>query len=150
MSARLSKAKKAELGPQAVDMSARGCSTRAIACELGVNRNTVSKLIDDELAYRAEHRDNDVERHLSVYDRAQREAWEVYEAADTRSQNKVASLNAIIAAENSKVRLTGAEQAKKLEHSGPGGGPIEHEVVDARDELRERLSRFATSEPAGE
>lgn len=119
MPARLSKAKKAELAPQAVDMSARGKSYRAIAVDLGVHRNTVEKLIDDELASRAEHRANDIERHLSVYDRAQRAAWELYDnCPDERAQNKAAAINAVISAENAKVKLTGAEQAAKVEHTG--------------------------------
>lgn len=149
---RLTKAQKAELGPQAVAMNARGVYYSDIAEELDVNWKTVGKLIDDELAERAEHRANSRERHISVYDRVQREAWELYDnCPDDRAQNKASALNAVLSAENSKVKLTGAETPKKNELTGPDGGPIEHShQAEERDERFERLyaelNSFGTSE----
>lgn len=116
MPARLTKGQKAELGPEAVAMSARGMPYTVIAKELGVNWKTVDKLIDDELAARAEHRANDKERHISVYNRVQQEAWRLYDnCPDDRAQNKSAALNTILSAENSKVKITGAEAPVKNE-----------------------------------
>lgn len=141
MGARLSKARKAELGPEAVAMSARGISYNQISKNLKVNRNTVSKLIEDELANRAEHREQDRERHLSVYDRIQQEAWALYDnCPDDRAQNKASALNTVLSAENSKVKITGAEAPKKWSDESPPRrftlelGERTVEVVDGADE----------------
>lgn len=136
---RLTKAQKAELGPQAVAMNARGIYYSDIAEELDVNWKTVGKLIDDELAATAEHRVNDREKHLSVIRQAQKAAWEVFDNADYRSQNKVSSLNAILAGEAQASRLTGAEAPKKFSDESPPRrftlslGDREIEVVDGID-----------------
>lgn len=115
MAPRLSQVKRAELADKAVELSARGLSNLAIASDIGVNRHTVKKLIDDELASRAEHRANDKERHLAVYTVVQRAAWERFKNTDNRSINASGYLNTIRGAEDSKVKLTGAAPPQKLE-----------------------------------
>lgn len=139
MGARLSKARKAELGPEAVAMSARGISYNQISKNLKVNRNTVSKLIEDELAERAEHRANDREKHISVLERVQREAWELYDTInDPRAQNKTTTLNIVLSAETQKVKLTGAEAPAKHEHSGNVGVVLQESTVAMLDALAEQ------------
>lgn len=136
---RLNKAQKAELGPKAVAMSAKGTPYTEIASELDVNWKTVGKLIDDELAERAEHRANDREKHISVLERVQREAWELYDTiSDPRAQNKTTSLNIVLSAEAQKVKLTGAESAVKHEHSGSVGVILQESTVQMLDALAEQ------------
>lgn len=118
MPARMTKAQRAEKAQQAVELSARSVSVARIAEELEVSWPTARKLIDDELANRAEHRANDREKHISRIEAVQRAAWERFEKTDNKSLNASGYLNTILAGERDKVKLTGAEAAAKVEHTG--------------------------------
>lgn len=147
---RLSAAKKEEMVGEAVAMSVRGATYTEISEKLGIARNTAAAWIKGEYAERAEHKDNLKEEAKAHYREIIRAAWQSYSAVDDRSLNKSGHLNAAIRAQERIDKIDGNEAPTQQEHTGKNGGPIEHEVVDARDELRERLSRFATSEPARE
>lgn len=131
-------------------MSVRGATYTEIAEELGIARNTAAAWIKGEYAERAEHKDNLKEEAKAHYREIIRAAWESYQRVDEKSLNKSGHLNTAIKAQERIDKIDGNEAPAKNEHTGPDGGPIQTEVVDARDELRERLSRFAVSEPAGE
>lgn len=149
---RLTVAQKEEKLAEAIALSVRGQTLSHIGEKLGLDRRTVGDWLKNEYARRAEHRDQEREEAIAFYEELKAERWRRLEhmPTDSRANNVVGLLNGLNADQSRIDSLTGVEQAQKHEHSGPGGGPIEHEVVDARDELRERLSRFAVSEPAGE
>jgi hypothetical protein len=105
----MTKVQRDEAAQKAVALSAQGLSYQRIAASLEVTWKTARKLVADELAVRAEHREKDTERHLAVYDAIQEAAWERFEETDNRSLNSSGFLNTIKAAEDSKVKITGAE-----------------------------------------
>ena len=146
---RMTKAEREEKAQEAVELSARGFSYRAVASRIGVNWKTAKKLIEDELAVRAEGRDQDKERHLAVYDAIQRAAWERFRETDNRSLNSSGYLNTIKAAEDSKVKITGAEAPSKSESKVD----VAHRNADGRDEAFEQLfaelDAFGTQADAG-
>ena len=108
-------AERHEKSQRAVELRAKQWSFDAIAQEIGVTRNTATTWIENELARRAEHRGEDTERHLAVYDAIQREAWDGYKDAPPSSPHRSGYLNTIKAAEDSKVRITGAEAPRKYQ-----------------------------------
>lgn len=134
MPARFTKAQREEKAQQAVDLSARGASYQAIADQLGINWKTAKKLVKDELANRAEHREQDKEKHLAVYDAIQQAAWERFEQTDNRSLNASGYLNTIKAAEDSKLKITGAEAPRKFEHKRDPSR-TEQEAGELADEI---------------
>jgi hypothetical protein len=105
---------------EAVLLRARQWSWNKIAKQLGVDNHTAKKWVEDEYARRAEYRVVDKEAHLAVYNAIQKKAWEDYE--DTKKTDKpmdavrIGYLNVIKGAEDSKVRITGAESPMKFEH----------------------------------
>lgn len=136
---KLTKAEAEDLADKAIALSARGKNDSEIARDLELDRRTVKRLVDNGLAMRSEHRVHDRERHISVYDRVQREAWRLYDnCPDDRAQNKASALNAVISAENAKVKLTGAESAVKHEHSGDIGVTLREDTVVMLDALAEQ------------
>lgn len=109
-----SEKKRIELTAQAVELRARNMSFCAIAKELGITHPTAKKWIEDEYARRSEHREVDRERHLSVYEAIQSAAWAAFENTNSGSLNRSGYLNTIKAAEDSKVKITGAEAPFKF------------------------------------
>lgn len=101
------------LAQEAVSLSAQGANDTEIGRMLGVDPRTAKKYIADELALRAEMRDNDIERHLAVYTEVQRVAWKRLQETKMTSVNSAGLLNVVKAAEDSKVKLTGAEAARE-------------------------------------
>jgi hypothetical protein len=114
MAARLSAVQREEYGTKAVIWSAQGVPDSTIAKRLKVNPKTVKKLRDDTYAIRAEKRNNDIEKHLASYEAVQRAAWKRFKKTPDSSLNNSAYLSVIRAAEDSKVKLTGAEAPKRL------------------------------------
>lgn len=135
MAARMTKAEREEKAHEAVEMSARGASYQTIARALGVNWKTAKKLVIDELSKRSEHREQDKERHLAVYDAIQQAAWERFRDTDNRSLNASGYLNTIKAAEDSKTKITGAEAPRKFEHERRELSRTEQEAAELADEI---------------
>lgn len=100
----------------ALDLSARGFNYTRIAEHLDVSWTTAKKLVDDELAKRAEHRGVDKERHLAHYDAIQSAAWAAFRNTNEKSLNRSGYLNTIKAAEDSKAKITGAEAPIKTDN----------------------------------
>ncbi|PLS84877.1 MAG: hypothetical protein CYG60_15575 [Actinobacteria bacterium] len=119
----MSKAERVEKAQEAVAMSARGVTLTAIGEVLGVSRQTASKLVQDELANRAEHRAADKERAVARYEEIIRAAWERFENTDNRSLNASGYLNTIRSAQERIDKITGAE------------APIKHQDVDEEVEV---------------
>lgn len=143
---RLTQAQKDELGPQCVELYAEGNGDSAIGRLLGINRATVKKLRDDEYAKRAETRDNDIEQHMAVYTAIQRHAWAAFKNTDERSLNKAGLLNTIKSAEDSKVKLTGAEAPSNsnVNMTVRGGVPEDElELLDALEAYKRDASAVA-------
>lgn len=130
----MTKMQREEKAYQAVELSARGASYQAIADELEVNWKTAKKLVDDELASRGEHREQDKERHLAVYDAIQQAAWERFRETDNRSLNASGYLNTIKSAEDSKLKVTGAEAPRKFQHRREPSR-TENEAMELADEI---------------
>lgn len=132
---RLTAADKQEKVRQAVAMSARSMTYTDIAGQLGVSRNAVAKWVKNELAKRAEHRDQDRERAIATYQELKAERWRRLKRlpTDSRANNVVGLLNGINADQERIDRLTGVEAPKRLEVSEAE----EYEVVwsDAEDGL---------------
>lgn len=136
MPPRLTKAQRAELAPQAVEMSATGMSYRAIGRELDLHWKTVNKLIDDDLAARAEHRENDRERSIARDEAVIRAAWEAFQDTEGKSLNKSAYLNVIVRANERIDKKTGAEKPQRLEFEDVTEYQIEWpDAVSDRDEV---------------
>ena len=112
---RMTKAQRDEKSALAVDMSARGYTYVRIGEALGVDRKTAAKLIEDELASRSEHREQDKERHLASYQAIQDAAWDAFRNTDNRSLNRSGYLNTIKSCEDSKAKITGAEAPRKYQ-----------------------------------
>ena len=108
---------------KAIELYAKNYSFRAIGRELGIAHPDCGEVIEDEYARRAEHREHDREKHLSVYDEIQSAAWEAFQRTDKSSLNRSGYLNTIKAAEDSKVKLTGA------------AAPIKYQNVDDTFEI---------------
>lgn len=115
MAAQLTPVQREEKAIEAVALSAKGMPDTLIAKELDISRHTVKRLRENEYAKRAEHRDQDKERHLAVYDAIQKAAWERFAETDNRSLNASGYLNTIKAAEDSKVKITGAAAPEKIQ-----------------------------------
>lgn len=114
MSGRLTAAQRQEKADIAVGLSAKGWSNQKIAEELDVNRNTAGKLIKDELANRAEHRDNSKEKAIAVYEAVIAAAWQRFKNTGNMSLNSSGFLNTIKAAQDSINKVTGAEAPRQL------------------------------------
>jgi hypothetical protein len=104
-----------ELTAQAVELRAKNLSFNAIARELGITHPTAKKWIEDEYARRSEHRELDREKHLAVYEAIQSAAWAAFQDTNSASLNRSGYLNTIKAAEDSKVKITGAEAPHKYQ-----------------------------------
>lgn len=124
MAAQLTPVEREEKAIEAVALSARGMPDTLIAEALEISRHTVKRLRENEYAKRAEHRDQDKERHLAVYDAIQKAAWERFAETGNRSMNASGYLNTIKAAEDSKVKITGAAAPEKIQLT-----ETEYEVV---------------------
>lgn len=110
MSKKLTAAERQEKADRAVELSAKGWSNSEIGADLGVHRHTVKKLIDDELAKRAEHREHEKEAAIAVYQAIIAEGWRrLADLKDSRSHNASGFLNSIKAAQDSINKITGAE-----------------------------------------
>ena len=114
---RMSKVQREERMAEAVALSARGKTWDEIAEELGINRKTAMKLVDDELSKRGEHRIADREASIARNLAVIREAWRRLETTDNRSLNVSGLMNTIIRAGERIDKLTGAE------------APIKHQRV---------------------
>jgi len=99
----------------AVELYAMQWSLRAIGRYLGITHRTAKKWIDNEHTQRSEHRGIDKEAHLAVYDAIQKSAWEAFKGTSKASMNRSQYLNTIKAAEDSKMKITGAEAPKKFQ-----------------------------------
>jgi hypothetical protein len=128
-------AERDEKSRHAVELRAKQWSLDAIAEEIGVTRKTVTTWIENELSRRAEHRGEDRERHLAVYDAIQKEAWDAFIGTDPRSLNRSGYLNTIKAAEDSKMKITGAEAPRKYQNVGE-----DYEIVFDDDEIPAEVS----------
>lgn len=111
-----SAADRAEITDKAVELRAKGLSFRAIGRELGPNHITIETWLENEYARRSEHRGIDKEKHLATFDTIQKEAWDGYASAPASSPHRIGYLNTIKAAEDSKVKITGAEAPKKYQN----------------------------------
>lgn len=116
MSGKLTAVERQEKADKAVELSAKGWTNPEIAEEIGVHRHTVRKLIADELAGRAEHREQDKERAIATYVALIREGWRRLETMDDRSLNVSGILNSIKSAQDSINKITGVEAPKKIQH----------------------------------
>jgi predicted transcriptional regulator len=120
---------------EAVRLRAMQWSWNKIGKELGITDHTAKKWVEDEHARRAEHRGLDKEKHLAVYDAIQKEAWENVDNPELYPSVRIGYLNTIKAAEDSKVKITGAESPMKYEHKDT----TEYEVV--WDDLADEIAR---------
>lgn len=109
------KGKREEKTTEAIRLSSRGLSIRAIAQDTGVSGKTIRKWMDDEFARRAEHRDEIKERAISRYEEVTRVAWERLDKLDDRSLNVSGLLNVIRLAQERIDKITGAEAPAKVE-----------------------------------
>jgi hypothetical protein len=105
-----------ELTQQAVLLRAKQYSWNKIGKTLGINHTTAKKWVEDEHARRAEHRGIDKEKHLAVYNAVQKEAWANVDDPEIHATHRIGYLNTIKGAEDSKVKITGAEAPVKVEH----------------------------------
>lgn len=115
---RLTQAQRQEKAQEAVNLSAMGLSYTAIGKTLSVSRQTATKLIDDELAKRAEHRGSEREASIARNIAVIKAAWERFEKTDNRSLNASGYLNTIIRAGERIDKLTGAEAPSRSEQNG--------------------------------
>ncbi len=106
-----------------VELSVKGWNDSEIAREVGINRKTVKKLIEDEYAVRAEHRGPDKEAAIALYTKLIREGWERLEKLDDNSTNVSGVLNSIRAARERIDKIMGTE------------APIKHQDVDEEVEV---------------
>lgn len=136
---RLTAAERQEKADLAVEYSARGWTNTEIAEEVGVHRHTVRKLIDDELANRAEHRQQEKERAIAVYVAVQKAAWQRFQQTDNRSLNASGYLNTIKAAQERIDKVTGAEAPRKsdLTVRKEERSATEREAAELDAEIRE-------------
>lgn len=136
---RLTVAQKEEKLAEAIALSVRGQTLSHIGEKLGLDRRTVGDWLKNEYARRAEHRDQEREEAIAFYEELKAERWRRLEhmPTDSRANNVVGLLNGLNADQSRIDSLTGVEQAQKHEHSGPGGGPIEHS-----HEAKERVESY--------
>lgn len=110
MARQIQGAERRELAEQAVNLDVRGASFIEIGKQLGISRGLASTLVYEELANRAEHRDQDKERAIAEYRQIIRTAWTKLHELGNRSPNAVVGLlNTAINAQERIDRLTGAE-----------------------------------------
>jgi len=69
------------------------------------------------------------------------QSWEDVQNIPARSPVRVAFMNVILRAQERIDKVTGI--ADRVEHSGPGGGPIEHKVVDVEKIRAKRWQQVA-------
>ncbi len=101
-----------------VELSVKGWNDSEIAREVGINRKTVKKLVEDEYAFRAEHSGPDKEASIALYRALIKEGWERLEKLDDNSTNVSGVLNSIRACRERIDKITGAE------------APIKHQDVE--------------------
>lgn len=136
MAARPTVAEREEKSARAVDLSAKGWTNTDIAAEIGVTRKTVAAWIANELSRRAEHRENDKERAIAVYEAIIAEGWRRLENMDNRSLNVSGVLNSIRGAQDSINKITGAEAPIKTDNRHTHvPSPTEREARELADEI---------------
>jgi orotate phosphoribosyltransferase-like protein len=118
MAAKLTAAERAEKMVRAVELSAKGKSNTEIAEEIGVTPKTVANLINNELARRAEHRDNGKEESIAVNRALIAEGWRRLETLGVAAPQASGLMNSIRASQERIDKVTGAE------------APVKHQRVD--------------------
>jgi orotate phosphoribosyltransferase-like protein len=110
-----SRREREQLSAVAVDLRAQGLTYAPIAEELGINRETARKWLEDEYAKRGEHDSVSIarERAIAGYELLIREGWKRLEKLDDGSHNVPGILNAICRAQARVDKLTGAEASVK-------------------------------------
>lgn len=109
MARNLTAVERDEKAREAVELSAKGWADTAVAGRLGINRATVKRLRENEYARRSEHRGDEREKAIAVYEAVIREGWERLSRVKDNSNNVTGVLNAIRAAQERIDKLTGAE-----------------------------------------
>lgn len=159
-----------------MELRSRGVAVNVIADQLGVTPSAASKIIKralaalvadtDELAERRELMQMRIDQqrfatnqvlardHPVLYQgepvRVARTDPETGEVIETRTLDddgiKLAALDRLRALDRSEAELWGLDAAKKFEHTGQGGGPVEHEMRVAA--LMERTASITLMPPA--
>lgn len=143
----LTEVEKAELAPQAYDMSARGMSQYRIAQVLELNRATVSSLIKRELRSRQSERSNVVERLVAGHEAVIDEAWSRLGRLGDTSVNVTGCLNAITNALRAIAELTGANAPKQYDIRKQVEMLDMSKLTDEQLELVEEMMRLASVTP---
>ena len=117
--ARMPQAKRDELAAQIVELVAKGWNFTKIGKLLAIDRRTASRFYKNELANRAEHRDQDREKSIAQYETVIKEAWTRLEGLNSNSLNVSGLLNAIRQAQQAIDDLTGVKAPTKVQHT-PG------------------------------
>lgn len=114
---RLTAVEREEKSVLAVELSAKGWNYSEIGAheEIGLDRRTVKKLIGDELANRAEHREHEKEKAIAVYEAIIRHGWRRLARTKDASLNVSGVLNSIKGAQDSINKITGAESPIKIQ-----------------------------------
>lgn len=140
MSKRLTAAEREEKGARAYELSARSWSNQAIADEVEVNRNTVSRLLREERKRRQDAREHAAEDSVATYEAVKRHAWERLAAPELKASSYSVSglLNNIIAAQKNIDGVLGLD-------TGDAAGTTVNVGVNVRvPDQEERREQFAS------
>lgn len=122
-------AEREELRAKAWALSGQQMSNIDIAKELGIHRQTVSKLLKAERERRRELMPDEDLKAISTYESVMKESWETFKQLKAhdqlRAQNIVGFMNAIVGAQNGKNRVTGVEKPNKHTFTDEHGEPME-------------------------
>ena len=119
---------------------------RVIAERLGVDQATISRDLAalDEL-YRERAAEDIAAAKGEDLDRLDVLLDALWEQA-TGPKAKAHVVDRILAIMDRRAKLLGLDAPVKNEHSGADGGPIQHEVVDARERLKARITEMTTKQ----
>ena len=136
------------MGPAAYELSVRGHSQRAIASELGVARDTVARLLEEQRGQRRRERKESFERVLDGLDAGVAETWRRLEELPAHSAANAAPglLNALNALLRTKTEILGfkapTKTQSKLTHTyeQPDLSNLTDEELDSLERLVNKMS----------
>lgn len=133
-----------------------GWRTPQIAKHLGVAERTVIGYRQEAIEALRQETLTEAEPilalEISKLDRAEQTVWAILDNPKSKPGAKLAAADRLIKLSERRCKLRGVEAPARLEHSGPGGGPIQQQhavdltkLSDSDLSQLERIARFASN-----
>ena len=143
------------LEQQAISLKVGGATYPQISEQLGVSLSTAHAMVTRVLQHYAELTDRDAAIELplalTTVDRLASKAWAVLARPGATPEQILAAIDRLLRCEKRRAQLLGTDAPKRVVHTGPDGGPIEHQHTTESEldhEIRRLMGDLAAREQA--